>query len=166
MSLSTHFDHPMSALGLSLAILALNFPAFAQEVLPELVVTTASPLAQKATGAMATNGNVPVTIRPSQDLRAAGGATLGEALADQPGIATSGFAPSAASRPVIRGLDGARVRIQENGVGVHDVSTLGEDHAVPLDPLATEQLEVVRGPATLRYGSQACSQTRSTARTA
>ncbi|WP_163364084.1 TonB-dependent receptor plug domain-containing protein, partial [Klebsiella aerogenes] len=51
--------------------------------------------------------------------------------------------------------DNARVRIQENGIGAQDVSDLSEDHAVPIDPLAAERIEVIRGPAALRYGSQA-----------
>lgn len=80
--------------------------------------------------------------------------TLGEALANQPGITTTSFAP-AASRPVIRGLSGFRVRIQENGIGTHDVSALSDDHGVPIDPLTAGQIEVIRGPAILRYGSQA-----------
>ena len=49
----------------------------------------------------------------------------------------------------------SRVRIQENGTNVGDVSALGEDHAVPIDPLASQRIEVIRGPATLRYGSEA-----------
>ncbi len=81
-------------------------------------------------------------------------ATLGDALATQPGISATTFAPGA-SRPVIRGLSGFRVRIQENGLATGDVSALSDDHAVPIDPLAAGQVEVVRGPATLRYGSQA-----------
>jgi iron complex outermembrane receptor protein len=52
-------------------------------------------------------------------------------------------------------LDNFRVRVQENGIGSHDASALSEDHAVPIDPFAADQIEVVRGPATLRYGSQA-----------
>ena len=72
----------------------------------------------------------------------------------KPGITSSTYAPGA-SRPVIRGLDNFRVRIQENGVGSHDLSDLGEDHGVPIDPLSADQIEVIRGPATLRYGSQA-----------
>src|SRR5207248_10687618 len=81
-------------------------------------------------------------------------ATLGDALAARPGIAATTFAPGA-SRPVIRGLSGFRVRIQENGLSSGDVSALSDDHAVPIDPLVAGQVEVVRGPATLRYGSQA-----------
>jgi iron complex outermembrane recepter protein len=72
----------------------------------------------------------------------------------KPGITSSTFAPGA-SRPVIRGLDNYRVRIQENGIGSGDVSDFAEDHAVPIDPLTARQIEVIRGPATLRWGSQA-----------
>jgi iron complex outermembrane receptor protein len=73
----------------------------------------------------------------------------------KPGITSSGFAPGSASRPIVRGLDNYRVRIQENGLSASGVSELGEDHAVPIDPLAAQTVEVIRGPATLRYGSQA-----------
>ncbi len=73
----------------------------------------------------------------------------------EPGITGSSFAPGAASRPIIRGLDNHRVRIQENGIGSGDVSDLGEDHAPSIDPLAAQSVEVVRGPAALRFGSQA-----------
>ena len=96
-----------------------------------------------------------VTIMPRGEIDRATGQTLGEILQDKPGITSSGFAPGAASRPIIRGLDNYRVRIQENGIGASGVSELGEDHAVPLDPLAAQSVEVIRGPATLRFGSQA-----------
>jgi iron complex outermembrane receptor protein len=55
----------------------------------------------------------------------------------------------------VRGLDNYRVRIQENGLAVSDVSDLSEDHGVPVDPLSARRIEVIRGPATLRFGSQA-----------
>src|SRR5207253_431912 len=70
------------------------------------------------------------------------------------GITGSSFAPGASSRPIVRGLDVNRVGIVENGIGGGGVSDLGEDHFVPIDPLVTNQVEVVRGPATLRWGSQ------------
>ncbi len=96
-----------------------------------------------------------VTVMPRGEIDRATGQTLGEILQEKPGITSSGFAPGAASRPIIRGLDNYRVRIQENGIGSSGVSELGEDHAVPLDPLAAQSVEVIRGPATLRFGSQA-----------
>ena len=94
-----------------------------------------------------------VTVVPNEELRRAGGATLGDLLFSKPGITGSSFAPGASSRPIIRGLDVNRVGIVENGIGGGGVSDLGEDHFVPIDPLATNQVEVVRGPAALRYGS-------------
>ncbi|MGR4863601.1 TonB-dependent receptor [Caulobacter sp. LARHSG274] len=83
-----------------------------------------------------------------------GGASLADALRNVPGVAGTGFA-AGASRPVIRGMDAQRVKLAENGLSSSDVSDVGPDHGVPIDPLAAEQIEVVRGAATLRYGSQA-----------
>jgi iron complex outermembrane recepter protein len=94
-----------------------------------------------------------VTVVPNEELRRSGGATLGDLLFSKPGITGSSFAPGASSRPIIRGLDVNRVGIVENGTGAGGASDLGEDHFVPIDPLATSQVEVVRGPAALRYGS-------------
>ena len=94
-----------------------------------------------------------VTVVPNEEIRRAGGATLGDLLFSKPGITGSSFAPGASSRPIIRGLDVNRVGIVENGTGGGGASDLGEDHFVPIDPLATSQIEVVRGPAALRYGS-------------
>ncbi|HVR56259.1 MAG TPA: TonB-dependent receptor, partial [Pseudolabrys sp.] len=81
-------------------------------------------------------------------------AQLGDALGTKPGIASTSFAPGA-SRPIIRGLSGFRVGITENGLATGDVSALSDDHAIPIDPNSARHVEVVRGPATLRYGSQA-----------
>lgn len=97
---------------------------------------------------------VPITVVTEREIQAQQGATLTDSLQNKPGITGSNFAPGA-NRPVIRGLDNYRVRVQENGIGTHDVSALSEDHAIPIDPFAAERVEVVRGPATLRYGSQA-----------
>ncbi len=96
----------------------------------------------------------PVTVIPGSQIVSRPGATLSDLIQGEPGLSGSAFAPGA-NRPIIRGLDNNRVRVQENGVGTHDVSALSEDHGVPIDPLVADQIEVVRGPATLRYGSQA-----------
>jgi iron complex outermembrane receptor protein len=71
-----------------------------------------------------------------------------------PGIANSSFGPNV-GRPVIRGMDGDRIRILQNGGANMDVSGLSNDHAVPIDPLTTERIEVLRGPATLLFGGSA-----------
>ncbi|MFA5892329.1 MAG: TonB-dependent receptor, partial [Actinomycetota bacterium] len=97
---------------------------------------------------------VAVTVVTQRELEANGGATITDTLQLRPGISGTNFAPGA-NRPIIRGLDSYRVRTQENGIGTHDVSAISEDHAIPVDPLAADRVEVVRGPATLRYGSQA-----------
>ena len=96
-----------------------------------------------------------VTVVPKEEIQRNGAPTLGDLLFSKPGITGSSFAPGASSRPIIRGLDVNRVRMQENGLGANGASDLGEDHFVPVDPLIANQVEVIRGPATLRYGSQA-----------
>lgn len=88
------------------------------------------------------------------DIQARGGGSLAEALRNVPGVAATSFA-AGASRPVIRGMDANRVKVLEDGVGSADVSDIGPDHGIPIDPLSTRRIEVVRGAATLRYGSQA-----------
>lgn len=80
--------------------------------------------------------------------------TLGETLSGLPGVSSSYFGP-AASRPVIRGLSGDRVRILNGGIGSFDAAAISPDHAVALDPLTAERIEIVRGPGTLLYGGAA-----------
>jgi iron complex outermembrane receptor protein len=79
---------------------------------------------------------------------------IGEVLAKLPGVSASGFAPGV-SRPVLRGFGGERVRVLSDGVGAIDASSTSDDHAVTVDPLIAERVEVLRGPAVLLYGSQA-----------
>ena len=96
---------------------------------------------------------------PAQQLSGAAltqrlGSTLGETLDNLPGIANSSFGPNV-GRPTIRGMDGDRIRILQNSGANMDVSGLSFDHAVPIDPLTTERIEILRGPATLLYGGSA-----------
>jgi iron complex outermembrane receptor protein len=79
---------------------------------------------------------------------------IGEVLAKLPGVTASSFTPGA-SRPILRGFDGERVRILVDGLGTADVSNTSADHAVTIDPLTAQRIEVLRGPASLLYGSQA-----------
>ncbi|MBI1402508.1 MAG: TonB-dependent receptor [Porphyrobacter sp.] len=82
------------------------------------------------------------------------GPQLGDVLINQPGVSMSGFAPGA-SRPVLRGFSGERVKLLIDGIGSIDASNLSEDHAVAIDPFNAERVDVLRGPAVLLYGSQA-----------
>lgn len=96
----------------------------------------------------------PITVLAGLDLASRLKSTLGETLAEQPGVSSTSFGPGA-SRPVIRGMGGDRVRLLQGGIGMGDASNTSPDHAVSFDPLSAEQIEVLRGPATLLYGSTA-----------
>ena len=95
-----------------------------------------------------------VSVLSGADLQLRMGATLGETLAGEPGVSSTSFVPGA-GRPIIRGLSGARVRVLTGGIGTGDASAVSADHAVTSEPAHAEQIEVLRGPATLRYGSGA-----------
>ncbi|HVZ99834.1 MAG TPA: TonB-dependent receptor [Caulobacterales bacterium] len=129
--------------------LAQPAPTPAQATGQDEIVVTASPIAGNP-DRFATI----VSRIGRDDIVDSGGANLADALKEVPGVANTGFA-AGASRPVIRGMDSNRVEILEDGVKSGDVSEVGPDHGVPIDPLSAQSIEVVRGAATLRYGSQA-----------
>ena len=113
------------------------------------VVVTASPygVSQRAS-------NIATEVLDEQALAVAPAQSLGDMLAGQPGLRSTGFAPGA-SRPVIRGLSGPRVQVLTNGIGMIDASSVSPDHAVATDPAEASRIEVVRGPSTLIYGGSA-----------
>ncbi len=96
----------------------------------------------------------PVSVIAGDQLKDASAATLGETLKKLPGVSSSYFGPVASS-PILRGMDGPRVRVMQNGLDTADVSRVGPDHSVTTESLVAEQVEVLRGPATLLYGSGA-----------
>jgi iron complex outermembrane receptor protein len=96
----------------------------------------------------------PVDVIAGVDLQARQQPTLGETLAQEPGVSSTGFVPGS-SRPIIRGFGGDRIRILEDGIGTGDASNVSQDHNVSIDPVNAESIEIVRGPATLLYGSNA-----------
>ena len=79
---------------------------------------------------------------------------IGDTLTRQPGVSATSFSPGA-SRPVLRGFSGERVRVLTDGIGSIDASNTSADHAVTIDPLTVERIEILRGPAVLLFGSQA-----------
>ena len=113
------------------------------------VVVTASPLGSDLLELAA-----PASVLEGERLLERRAPTLGATLEGEPAVASSGYAPGAA-RPVIRGLDGERVRILSNGIQALDASGASPDHAVALEPLLADRVEVVRGPAAVLYGASA-----------
>ena len=98
--------------------------------------------------------STPVTILEGDELVLRRAATLGETLDGQPGITATHFG-AGASRPVIRGMDGPRVKVLSDGAEVQDASTISPDHAVGVEPMLAQQIEVLRGPSALAYGGGA-----------
>lgn len=113
----------------------------------DTVVITGNPLGSQKIAA-------PVSVLSGDALVLRRGSSLGETLDGLPGVSSSYFGPNA-NRPVIRGLDGDRVRILSNAGGSVDASALSYDHAVPIDPLIVDRVEVLRGPGALLHGGSA-----------
>lgn len=114
--------------------------------LPEVRVT-ANPLGSREL-------STPSSIVTGDELAFRQQASLGETLNGLPGVSSSYFGPYA-SRPIIRGMDGDRIRILRDGTDALDASALSQDHAVPEDPMGLDRIEVLRGPAALLYGGNA-----------
>ena len=145
--------HPINRGPISLVCLALAAPLALAQTAPDpagrtpAVVITGNPLGN-------TPGAAPTSVLAGEELVLRRGGSLGETLDGLPGVSATAFGPNA-SRPVIRGLDGDRIRILNNSGASLDASALSYDHAVPLDPLVATRIEVLRGPAALFYGGNA-----------
>jgi len=96
----------------------------------------------------------PTTVLDGQELMKTLEATIGATLSEAPGVATREFG-AAPARPIIRGMDGDRISVLEDGQRMGDLSSQSGDHSVPANPAAAKRIEVVRGPATLLYGANA-----------
>nr|WP_243699953.1 TonB-dependent receptor [Lysobacter sp. N42] len=150
--LTTMSTLPRTAL--YLALLAAT-PAFAQDAAHQheheldRVVVRASPLPTTAEDLTR-----PVEVLSGEALDEAKAATLGETVSRLPGVQSSYFGPGV-GRPIVRGFEGARVQVLSDGLTAGDVSTVSVDHAVSIEPFLADQIEVLKGPATLLYGSGA-----------
>ena len=96
----------------------------------------------------------PVFVLTGEELERKRAGTVGETLSQEPGIANASFG-AGVGRPVIRGLSGSRVQVLENGISALDASSISADHAVTIDPSHAQQIEIIKGPATLLFGSGA-----------
>jgi len=138
---------------LGAALAAMPLAAMADDAnvvkIPGLTVT-ADPLGARSADELI----LPVTVLADEELDKKRASTLGETLDGLPGVANSDFGPGV-GRPVVRGLQGSRVQVLEDGMKTVDVSGEGGDHTIAIDPSRAEQIEVFRGPATLLYGSGA-----------
>lgn len=123
-------------------------PAEAAPSLPSVTVSASG--LQLGTSDMTT----PATVLEGDELVRRREATLGETLNSEPGITSSHFG-AGASRPIIRGMDGPRVKVLSDGAELHDASTISPDHAVVSEPMLATQIEVLRGPSALIYGNGA-----------
>lgn len=121
--------------------------ALAQGATDAKVVVTGNPLAREQT-------LQPASVLAGEGLALRRAGTLADTVDGLPGVASSWFGPNA-GRPVIRGLDGDRIRLLDNGGASVDASSLSFDHASAIDPLVIERVEVLRGPAALLYGGSA-----------
>ncbi|BDX21374.1 hypothetical protein TUM22923_06950 [Polynucleobacter sp. TUM22923] len=138
------FGKPKAIVLLGCALFAGN--TFAQAGSPSLEITATG--AQEATQSILT----PTKILQGDELLNKLGTTLGATLANELGVSATGYG-AGSSRPVIRGLEGSRVQILQNGLSVGDVSNISQDHAMGNNMQNTHQIEILRGAAALLYGS-------------
>lgn len=149
--------HPV-ALAAMLALSGAGSIAQAQTTAPAAAEAAPSlpPVTVSASGLQlgASEMTTPVTVLEGDELVRRREATLGETLNSEPGITSSHFG-AGASRPIIRGMDGPRVKVLSDGAELHDASTISPDHAVVSEPMLATQIEVLRGPSALIYGNGA-----------
>ncbi len=135
------------------AVLGLTAPAIAQVDghghTDDEIIVTGSPIGHPEHESI-----IAASVLTESDLASRGEASIGELLRQEPGISSTFFGP-AASRPIIRGLGGDRISVLDAGIGSIDASSVSDDHAVAVEPATAERIEIVRGAATLYYGSSA-----------
>lgn len=115
----------------------------------EEIVITGSPLARRIGQSISA-----VSVLTGEELAERVSGSIGDTLRSEPGISSTSFG-AGASRPIIRGLGGDRIRVLEDGIGTFDAAQTSPDHAVPIEPALAERIEVFRGAASLLYGSSA-----------
>lgn len=128
-------------------LLSVSTAALAQDALSDEIIVTGSPLVRSVDEAI-----TGVSVLSGEELSNRLAGTIGETLKNEPGVSSTFFG-AGASRPIIRGQGGDRVRVLTNGIGSIDASSASPDHAVAAEPAQAERIEVLRGASLLRYGS-------------
>ncbi|CAM8341034.1 TonB-dependent receptor [Candidatus Methylopumilus planktonicus] len=141
----------LKKLALALLLISFNEVIAAEK---SLITLPTTPVTGNPLGVGSDQMVVPISILNGRELSLKRESTLAETLNSMPGVSNSSFGPSV-GRPMIRGMDGDRIKILQNGVNNLDASNLSFDHGVSIDPLIIEQIDVIRGPATLLYGGGA-----------
>jgi iron complex outermembrane recepter protein len=137
------------SLRLAVAAMLVSQAVLAQESKPEEVIVTSTALRESPLEVAQ-----PTEVIAGDELRRQIASSIGETLAKELGVSSTYFGPTA-SRPVIRGLGGNRVQMLQDGLESLDVSSLSPDHAVTLESVVSQQVEIIKGPAALLYGSGA-----------
>jgi iron complex outermembrane receptor protein len=134
------------------AVAGITVTAHSQELTKSLapVIVTADPFGASENAMIL----APAKVLSGNELRNKLGSSLGDTLGSELGVSASGFS-TGASRPIIRGLEGPRVKILQNGMSTGDLSAISNDHAVGSGMMSATQIEILRGPAALLYGSGA-----------
>ncbi|MEJ6523786.1 MAG: TonB-dependent receptor [Opitutales bacterium] len=129
---------------------------FAQEKVADKPITELDALTIESSplGTKSNKSTQAWSVLTDKELERAKGTTIAETLMDTPGVSQTHFGPSA-NRPIIRGMDKFRVRVLQNGTDSFDVSAQSEDHAVPIDPLMVDRIEILRGSSALLHGGSA-----------
>ena len=128
-------------------LMSVSSIAYAQDSLSDEIIVTGSPLVRSVDEAI-----TGVSVLTGEELSQRLAGTIGETLKSEPGVSSTFFG-AGASRPIIRGQGGDRVRVLLNGIGSIDASSASPDHAVAAEPAQAERIEVLRGASLLRYGS-------------
>ena len=133
-------------LTLSLLMIIQSYTYAGQDIDLPITPVTANPL-----GVSSDEFIIPISVLNGHDLDIKRNNSFAETLDGTPGVSFSNWGPSI-GRPVIRGMSADRIRIMQNGINSLDVSSFSSDHAVAIDPLIIEQIDIIRGPATVLYG--------------
>lgn len=147
-----NFRKPFLAHSIFCAFAGIALSSYAQDNNKSLdsVTVTADPFGSSESAMIL----APAKVLSGDELRNKLGGSIGETLSNELGVSASGFS-SGASRPIIRGLDGPRVKMLQNGMSSGDLSAISSDHAVASTGTTARQIEILRGPAALLYGSGA-----------